>query len=75
MYMIPPFLAYYGVVTRNRKIVDEAYIQTKLYRGHLKNKQGMWRHISGIDPGCWSTGVFILRLCSSSGYRNDLSLA
>jgi len=66
MYMIPPFLAYYGVVTRNPKVVDEAYNQIYLYRQHLRNNQNMWMHISDIDTGCWSTGVFALQLRSLS---------
>jgi hypothetical protein len=62
--MVPPFLAYYGVLTRNRTIVGEAYNQLKLYRQYLRDpRQGMWRHVvlgtSGDqpnDPGFWSTG-------------------
>jgi hypothetical protein len=75
MYMIPPFLAYYGVVTGDIKFVREAYTQTRLYRKHLLGNQGMWKHIDTIDQGYWSTGVFALRLRNLSGYRNDLSLA
>ncbi len=70
VYMVPPFLAYYGVITRNRTIVGEAYNQVKLYRQYLRDpRQGMWRHVvlgtSGDqpnDPGFWSTGglLFVL---------------
>ena len=64
--MVPPFLAYYGVITRNRTIVAEAYNQLKLYRQYLRDpRQGMWRHVvlgtggQPNDPGFWSTGVKI----------------
>ncbi|KAF5313839.1 hypothetical protein D9619_013072 [Psilocybe cf. subviscida] len=61
VYMVPPFLAYYGVTTKNRTLVAESYNQIKLYRQYLRdNTTGMWRHVlmgtSGNDPGFWSTG-------------------
>ncbi|KAF8152554.1 Six-hairpin glycosidase-like protein [Crassisporium funariophilum] len=61
VYMVPPFLAYYGVVTRNRSVVEESYNQIKLYRNYLRDpKQNLWKHIllgsSGNDQGFWSTG-------------------
>jgi hypothetical protein len=79
VYMIPPFLAYYGVTTRNRTMIVEAYNQIKLYRNYLRDPhQSMWKHVllgpSGNDPGFWSTGVFGLAAhCSPSECRNDLS--
>lgn len=65
MYMVPPFLAYYGVITGNSSAVAEAYNQCKLYRSYLydQNAGGMWKHIAlgtGTDPGHWSTGKFKL---------------
>ncbi|KAJ2916912.1 hypothetical protein MD484_g3483, partial [Candolleomyces efflorescens] len=61
VYMVPPFLAYYGAVTRNRTLLVEAYNQCKLYRSYLQDeKSRLWRHVllgtSGIDEGFWSTG-------------------
>lgn len=62
--MVPPLLAYYGVITRNRTLVQESYNQIKLYRSYLVDSSagGMWRHIvmgaSGTDSGHWSTGAF-----------------
>jgi len=61
VYMVPPFLAYYGVTTRNRTMLAESYNQIRLYRNYLRDsKQGMWKHIvlgpSGNDEGFWSTG-------------------
>ncbi len=32
VYMVPPFLATYGVTTRNRTLLEESYNQIKLYR-------------------------------------------
>jgi hypothetical protein len=70
--MVPPFLAYYGVTTRNRTMILEAYNQIKLYRIYLRDPgKGMWRHVllgkSWNDPGFWSTGAFASRLLGSRG--------
>ncbi|KAJ2925863.1 hypothetical protein H1R20_g11230, partial [Candolleomyces eurysporus] len=61
IYMVPPFFAYYGALTRNRTLLVEAYNQCKLYRSYLQDeKSRLWRHVllgtSGIDEGFWSTG-------------------
>lgn len=63
IYMVPPFLAYYGAVSGNQSLLEEAYNQIKLYRGHLKDDSGLWKHIAtgdgssnGADPSHWSTG-------------------
>lgn len=69
VYMVPPFLAYYGVTTANRSMLEEAYTQCKLYRSYLrdtvtpsgsKNSVTLWKHVvlgtSGNDDGHWSTG-------------------
>ncbi|KAI9451515.1 Six-hairpin glycosidase-like protein [Lactarius psammicola] len=62
VYMVPPFLAYYGIATGNQSMLQEAYNQVKLYRGYLGDKSagGLWRHIvmgtNGTDSGHWSTG-------------------
>ncbi|KAH9924009.1 Six-hairpin glycosidase-like protein [Fomitopsis serialis] len=60
-YMVPPFLAYYGVLSANQSLLQEAYTQIKLYRSHLfDDDEGLWRHIlmghTNVDPGFWSTG-------------------
>lgn len=63
MYMVPPFLAYYGVLNGNKTVLDEAYNQIKAYRTHLmdKNMGGLWKHVllgpSANDAGYWSTGA------------------
>ncbi|KAI0314932.1 Six-hairpin glycosidase-like protein [Amylostereum chailletii] len=61
IYMVPPTLAYYGVVTNNKSMVQEAYTQIKLYRDVLRDDhaKGLWKHIelgSFNDSGHWSTG-------------------
>ena len=62
--MFPPFLAYYGVATKNLSLVREAVRQVELYREVLVigegKRKGLWRHIVGPsdhkDLGAWSTG-------------------
>lgn len=65
MSMVPPFLAYFGVATRNGSLVQESVRQCALYRGILQpapqsgGRRGLWRHIIGPynrDEGFWSTG-------------------
>ncbi|KAF5346964.1 hypothetical protein D9758_010082 [Tetrapyrgos nigripes] len=68
VYMVPPFLAYYGVTTGNTTLIDEAYNQISLYRDQLRDgdADGLWKHIllgtgtgAGAPPndeGHWSTG-------------------
>ncbi|KAL1966900.1 hypothetical protein VTN77DRAFT_3644 [Rasamsonia byssochlamydoides] len=61
IYMVPPFLAYYGKVTNKPEIVKEAIHQCKLYHDILADKTtGLWRHVVGPeneDHGFWSTGI------------------
>ncbi|KAJ7449823.1 Six-hairpin glycosidase-like protein [Mycena latifolia] len=66
VYMVPPFLAYYGVVTANTTLISEAYNQIKLYRNYLRDTKAdnLWKHIvlgndtsdAPNDEGHWSTG-------------------
>lgn len=62
VYMVPPFLAYYGITTGNQSMLQEAYNQVHLYRSYLRNSSagGLWQHIvlgtNGTDPRHWSTG-------------------
>ncbi|KAI9065704.1 hypothetical protein FKP32DRAFT_1567367 [Trametes sanguinea] len=61
VYMVPPFLAYYGVLNQNESLVQEAYDQCRLYRQYLVDDDagGMWKHIvmgQNTDSGHWSTG-------------------
>ncbi|KAJ3783584.1 Six-hairpin glycosidase [Lentinula aff. detonsa] len=66
VYMVPPFIAYYGLLTNNQSLITDAYTQIKLYRNYLRDTSAgnLWAHIvlgtnpSGVanDPGHWSTG-------------------
>ncbi|EKM58181.1 uncharacterized protein PHACADRAFT_159260 [Phanerochaete carnosa HHB-10118-sp] len=60
VYMVPPFLAYYGVATGNYSIAYEAYNQIKQYRDYLRDSEtGLWRHMVlgySCDEGYWATG-------------------
>lgn len=64
MYMVPPFLAYYGAITANQTLLQDAYNQISLYRGYLRDTNSsannLWKHVvmgaSGEDLGHWSTG-------------------
>ncbi|KAF8556640.1 hypothetical protein OG21DRAFT_1554694 [Imleria badia] len=62
VYMVPPFLAYYGVTTQNLTLLQEAYTQSSLYRDYLRDEKAnnLWEHIQlgsyGTDSGHWSTG-------------------
>ncbi|CAG7852733.1 SubName: Full=Uncharacterized protein {ECO:0000313/EMBL:CCA75834.1} [Serendipita indica DSM 11827] len=62
VYMVPPFLAYYGALHSNTTIMDEAFNQIRLYRDQLHDGESnnLWKHIvlggSGEDGGRWSTG-------------------
>ncbi|GAA5883138.1 hypothetical protein JCM16303_006109 [Sporobolomyces ruberrimus] len=60
VYMVPPFLAYYGVLSKNTSLLDAAYTQCRLYRQYLLSPSiGLWKHIvmgDSPDQGLWSTG-------------------
>lgn len=57
---VPPFLAYYGALTNNQSLLEEAHRQCSLYRDILRTDNGLWAHIllgNGThDPGLWATG-------------------
>lgn len=60
--MVPPFLAYYAVLSQNKTLLTESYNQIKLYRSYLMDSSagGMWKHVllgDGTDDGHWSTGA------------------
>ena len=69
--MVPPFLAYYGVTTRNRTLLAESYNQIQLYRNYLFDPTAkLWKHVllgvSENDEGFWSTGTVILTFLTFS---------
>ncbi|OCF43696.1 hypothetical protein I317_02448 [Kwoniella heveanensis CBS 569] len=85
VYMVPPFLAYYGVMHNNQSLLQEAYQQCSLYRDTLRQDSGLWAHIllgTGThDPGLWATGngwamMGMLRVYATikwSQYADDMS--
>lgn len=61
IYMVPPFLAYYGVVTENTTLIQLAVDQISAYRDELRDtKTSLWKHVvistDFNDLGLWSTG-------------------
>ncbi|GAA6009929.1 hypothetical protein JCM10207_002161 [Rhodosporidiobolus poonsookiae] len=61
VYMVPPFLAYYGVANHNETIIDECFRQLHGYRSHLLGTNtNLWKHITDEgaidDPNLWATG-------------------
>ncbi|PWN54327.1 hypothetical protein IE53DRAFT_383104 [Violaceomyces palustris] len=60
VYMGPPFMAYYGLLTRNETLLREAHNQVRLYREGLLLRtglsQGLWGHIYSVDNGNFSDG-------------------
>nr|ODN86755.1 hypothetical protein L203_04005 [Cryptococcus depauperatus CBS 7841] len=85
VYMVPPFLAFYGAVHNNQTLLQLAYEQCKLYREALKQDTNLWRHIAGgngtSDPKDWATGngwaaAGMLRVWATmkwSGFADQLS--
>lgn len=60
--MVPPFLAYYGVMTKNKSAVAESYNQIRLYRQYLRDESAdnLWKHMAfgtNQDMDHWSTGT------------------
>ncbi|EPQ51422.1 hypothetical protein GLOTRDRAFT_81008, partial [Gloeophyllum trabeum ATCC 11539] len=65
VYMGPPFLAYYGAVTKNQSLLQLAYDNCRLYRDALLQPGPtgkLWAHIyddgnkTWVDLGLWGTG-------------------
>lgn len=60
VYMLPPFLAYFGALHKDLGVMRAAFDQVRLYRDLLfDGSVGLWRHIvlgNGEDLGHWSTG-------------------
>lgn len=68
MYMMPPFLAAYGLYTENSTLLQMAYDQIGLYRQALQYQsgpgKGLWGHIVSVvngtskwqDDNAWTTG-------------------
>ncbi|WVQ75720.1 hypothetical protein IAR50_005350 [Cryptococcus sp. DSM 104548] len=87
VYMVPPFLAYYGALQSNVSLLQTAYTQISLYRDALKQDSGLWKHILNQDgkgtkdEGVWATGngwamAGMLRVWATfywSGFKDELS--
>ncbi|KIY72983.1 hypothetical protein CYLTODRAFT_417495 [Cylindrobasidium torrendii FP15055 ss-10] len=65
VFMVPPFLAYYGALAggdREVELLNEAYTQISLYRDALldyDSGSGLWKHIvlgTSVDSTHWATG-------------------
>ncbi|GMK56851.1 hypothetical protein CspeluHIS016_0306910 [Cutaneotrichosporon spelunceum] len=61
VYMVPPFLAYFGAVTNNQTLLQAAFDQISAYRQGLQDPETkLWRHMSpgpeAEDPNLWATG-------------------
>lgn len=64
VYMVPPFLAYYGALVGDANLLENAYRQIWLYRSYLldtsASANGLWQHVvlgaGDDDYGHWSTG-------------------
>ncbi|CAE6450161.1 unnamed protein product [Rhizoctonia solani] len=60
VYMLPPFLAYFGALHQDEGVLRAAYDQVRFYRDLLfDGSTGLWRHIvlgNGEDLNHWSTG-------------------
>ena len=66
MYMMPPFVSFFGLITRNDSLLQTAYDQIRLYRDGMRLTTGkssnLWGHIllpdnsTWTDGGAWATG-------------------
>ncbi|GAA5935802.1 uncharacterized protein JCM15063_001809 [Sporobolomyces koalae] len=59
MYMVPPFMGYYGVISQNTTLIAEAVTQLRLYRNYLNSGSKPLRHVvlgDWQDNGLWATG-------------------
>lgn len=71
VYMMPPFIAAYGLYTSNQTLLQLAYDQIRIYRDNMRIQSGaarnLWGHILNFgtngtrnatwsDGGAWATG-------------------
>jgi len=63
VYMVPPFIAYFGALEQGDAktwLLQYAYDQCRLYRNYLQDSATkLWRHIelgTGEDANLWATG-------------------
>lgn len=56
-YMIPPYLAYLGLTTKNTDLLSQALHQWSLTSsGLLDTSTNLYRHVNGWDARPWATG-------------------
>lgn len=65
IYMVPPFISYLAIATKNESLMKQSQLQCHLYedilcaRAPFKEPSRLWQHIVGPeaqDLGFWSTG-------------------
>ncbi|GAA94489.1 uncharacterized protein L969DRAFT_83951 [Mixia osmundae IAM 14324] len=61
VYMSPPFIAYYGGMTSNVSLLQQAAQQCQLYYTAMVDETNLFRHVvdgdvTTQDPGHWATG-------------------
>lgn len=57
-YMIPPVLAFAGLVQGDAALLDEALAQWNLVAGALADEHGTFKHVPGeFDPHAWTSGT------------------
>jgi len=65
VYLVPLFLAYYGVIFQNATVLFETYNQIKLFCSYLPSNN-LWRRVllgEGIEvQGHWPSGMLVLLL-------------
>lgn len=82
VYMVPPFIAYYGALqggSGGRALLQVAYDQCRLYRNALRDSSGLWRHIAlgkWQDNSHWGTGnawaaAGMLRVLQTLNHSSD----
>ncbi|KAG5644561.1 hypothetical protein DXG03_008135 [Asterophora parasitica] len=85
VYMVPPFIAYYGALqggNGGRALLQFAYNQVRLYRDALRDSSGLWRHITlgkWQDDTHWGTGnawaaAGMLRVLQALNHSSDARL-
>ena len=63
VYMVPPFIAYYGALQggqNGQALMQIAYDQCRLYRDALSDDSGLWKHVvlgTWHDSTHWGTGM------------------
>lgn len=79
MYMVPPFIAYFGALEGGdgeRALLQVAYDQCRLYREGLRDDGGLWRHVAlgtWEDPTHWATGAPLIHHALKSNFFQGMA--